>query len=85
MISGLSALKNYRKVKRAAQEQEDINTQIDNIIYNMGVTKDFKTRVTSKVAKKLLLEDVIITHGRFLRAKAKNIGCGVYEITAEEI
>ena len=44
---------------------------------------DYKQRMTQKEWKKLLIrgDDSIIFQGRVTPLKAKNLGCGVYEVS----
>jgi len=55
---------------------------ISDIIYNLGAMPNYKTRVTKKVAKELLMQSFYLINGRGFSIKAKHIGCGVYELSS---
>jgi hypothetical protein len=55
---------------------------ISDIIYNLGAMPNWKTRVTKKVAKELLMQGFYLINGRGFSIVAKHVGLGVYELSS---
>ena len=78
MLTGIAAV-------RKAREMDALNSEVERITYNLGNMPQYTTRVSNRLAKRLLLKDVCIINGRFFRVKAKSVGCGIYEVSSENI
>lgn len=68
----------------ARKQHLDFLDQARKIMENCGATKDYKLRVTTKLAKYLILNSPFFSNGKNMEITAKSLGCGVYEITAKE-
>ena len=77
MITGMAAA-------RKAKEMDVLDNESDRIINCFGANPAYTTRVSSRLAKRLLLKDVCISNGRFFRVTAKSVGCGVYQVISED-
>jgi len=67
------------------QANED-NATVQRMLGNAGLrSKDFSERVPHRIAKKLLLQGKFFSNGSMLQYTAKSVGCGVYEVKAEEV
>jgi len=63
--------------------------ELSGVIWNLQFWKDdsYRQRITREEWKEALLQerDRIIVRGNIRQLKAKNLGCGVYEISMEKM
>jgi len=68
----------------ARRQREEFVATAHRIMENCGAVENYKTRVTTKLARHLILNSPFFSHGKHMEITARSLGCGVQEITAKE-
>ena len=73
------------KIQAQLRKETLIQQTCDAIVKRAGTEENFRTRASQLVTKRLLMRDIVKSDNKFFRFKAKSVGCGVYDITTEEV